>query len=95
MLIERWTFQLREYLVSLEWHEIHDLQVRDPELGKNIHIDSSHAELLIAATCPAFVEKCGNKTVISPLHIEIRVQGDREVFVRHLVSTGLIGWEVI
>ena len=40
------TLESREDLVRLEGHEVHDLQVRDPELGQDVDIDCGHGELV-------------------------------------------------
>ena len=32
--------------MRLEGHEVHDLQVRDPELGQDVDIDCGHGELV-------------------------------------------------
>ena len=32
--------------MCLEAHEVHDLEVRDPELGQDVDVDGRHAELV-------------------------------------------------
>ena len=75
--------------MCLEAHEVHDLEVRDPELGQDVDVDGRHAELVpdapglgeVAGAAGEVAEQGGHETLVPPLHVEIRVQRDREVLV--------------
>ena len=75
--------------MGLEAHEVHDLEVRDPELGQDVHVDGRHAELVpdgpglggVAGPVAEVAEQRGDEALVPPLHVEIRVQRDREVLV--------------
>ena len=79
--------------MCLEGHEIHDLQVWYPELGQDVHVDGRHTELVLPSL-PALqplprpgglvTEHGGDQSPVLPLHIEIRIQSDGEILVRHL-----------
>ena len=79
--------------MSLEGHEIHDLQVWYPQFREDVHIDGSHAELVLPPLPPLLpearpvsrvTEHGGLQSPVLPLHIEVRVQRDGEVLVGHL-----------
>ena len=80
--------------MSFKRHEVHDLQIWNPQLRKNIHIDRCHTELFLFAVFSAFVKQSRNKAVISPLYIEVSIQGDGKIFVRHLNKETFIGDEI-
>ena len=80
--------------MSFKGHEIHYLEVRYPKLWQDVDIDGGHAELVLAlppALLPDGVgvtrhvtEHLRDQPRVSPLDIEVRVQGDGEILVRHL-----------
>ena len=79
--------------MSLEGHEIHDLQVWYPQFREDVHVDGGHAELVLPAlpSLPSKVRPVGRVTEhgglqspVLPLHIEVSVQRDGEILVRHL-----------
>ena len=81
------TLKSREDLVSLEGHEVHDLEVRDPELGQNVDIDRGHGELVprrIVRAGGVIPKQGGDQSRVLPLDVEISIQCDREVLIRHL-----------
>lgn len=91
--------------MCLEGHEVHDLQVWYPEFRQDVHIDGGHAELVLPTLSPLLpgggsggapiTEHGGLKSPVLPLHIEVGVQGDGEILVRHLqysVNTGKGGY---
>lgn len=69
-------------------HQVHDLQVRNPKLGQNVHIHRCHGERLVGQTgvLPrgCLTEETGDESVIPPLHVEVGVERDGEVLVRYL-----------
>ena len=71
------TLQSREDLVSLERHEVHNLEVRDPELGQNVDIDGGHGELVphrpVRSGGQIFVKQGGHQSLVLPLDVEISI----------------------
>ena len=82
--------------MGLEGHEIHDLQVRDPQFGEDIHVHGGHAELVLPPLSPLLpqtgpvsqvAEHGGLQPAVLPLHVEVGVQRDGEILVGHLRYT--------
>ena len=68
------TLESREDLVSLEGHEVHDLEVRNPELGQNVHIDRRHGELVPhRGPGGVILKQRGHQSRILPLNVEISI----------------------
>ena len=88
--------------MGLERHEVHDLEVWYPQFGEDVHIDGGHAELVLPALPPLLpeagpvsevTEHGGLQSPVLPLHIEISIQRDGEILVRHLQCTSLYTWQ--
>ena len=93
--------------MCFEGHEVHDLQVRYPQFRQDVHVDGGHAEFVLPPL-PALLpgggpgsalvaEHGGLQSAVLPLHVEVRVQRDGEISVRHLqqgsVNTGRGVWQ--
>ena len=92
------TLEPWEDLVSLKGHEVHNLEVGDPELGQDVDIDRGHGELVphrLVWSGGVIVKQRGHQSLVLPLDVEISIQCYREILIRHLKKAQQFFWFII